>query len=157
MRRAVACGIRPRKIGMMALWMYGSIAIENVHPLQSGFIRRKYRKDRRPGLPLESPLAFYARYAWEVVSKSARFIALARTYHKIRKRVESDADRAHYRDLALTPATEDEVGKLEIFSATESAKQAVEKSQRLKAHRLHAAVASSAVRDQPTRTGTSIG
>jgi Radical SAM superfamily len=152
MRRAAACGIRPRKIGMMALWFYGSIAIEDVHPLQGGFVRRKYRRDRRPGLPLESPLAFYARYAWEAISKSVRFIALARRYHRIRKRVESDAARAHYRDLALTPVTADEIGRLEIFSATDSARHAVEKAQRRKAQRLDYAVASSVVHDHPART-----
>jgi hypothetical protein len=152
MRRAAACGIRPRKIGMMALWFYGSIAIENVHPLQGGFIRRKYRRDRRPGLSLESPLTFYPRYAWEAVSKCARFIALARQYHSIRKRVESDPARAHYRDLALTPVTTDEVGRLEIFSATDSAKQAVEKVQRRKAQRLDYAVASAVAHDHPVRT-----
>ena len=141
MRRAVACGIRPRRIATMALWFYGSITIEKVHPLQGGFLRRKYRKDRRPGLRLESPLAFYPRYAWEVLSKSARFIALARQYHKIRKRVEADSAGVHYRDLALTPVTADEVGRLEIFSATESARQAVEKSLRRKAHRLDGSTA----------------
>jgi hypothetical protein len=148
MRRAVACRIKPRKIGMMALWFYGSIAIERVHPLQGGFIRRKYRRDRRPGLPLEPPLAFYPRYAWELVSKSARFFALARTYHRIRKRVESDAARSSYRDLALTPVTQEEVGTLEIFSATESAKHAVERAQRLKAHRRSGAVAVAALQDR---------
>jgi len=145
MRRAVACGIRPRKIGIMALWFYGSITIEKVHPLQGGFLRCKYRKDRRPGLRLESPLAFYPRYAWEVLSKAARFIALARQYHKIRKRVESDSAGVHYRDLALTPVTADEVGRLEIFTATESARQAVEKSQRRKAHRLDGSTAASVI------------
>jgi hypothetical protein len=154
MRRAAACRIKPRKIGMMALWFYGSIAFEKVHPLQGGFLRRKYRRDRRPGLPLESPLAFWARYAWETLSKSARLLALAHRYHRIRKRVESDPARATYRDLALTPATADEVGTLEIFNATESARHAVEKAQRLKAHRVHSAVASSAQPDQPMRTGT---
>jgi hypothetical protein len=148
MRRAVACRIKPRKIGMMALWFYGSIAIEKVHPLQGGFIRRKYRRNRRPGLPLESPLTFYPRYVWELVSKSARFIALARTYHKIRKRVESDAARSSYRDLALTPVTQEEVGTLEIFSATESAKHAVERAQRLKAHRRSGAVAVAPLQDR---------
>jgi hypothetical protein len=143
MRRALACGIRPRKISMMAFWFYGSITIEKVHPLQGGFLRRKYRKDRRPSLRLESPLVFYPRYAWEVLSKSVRFMALARQYRRIRKRVESDSASVQYRDLALTPVTADEVGTLEIFSATESARQAVEKSQRRKSHRLSGSTAAS--------------
>lgn len=132
MRRSLACGIRPRKLGLMALWFYGSIAVEGVHPLQSGVFRRKYRKDRRPGLPLESPLVFYPRYAWEILSKHVRLLALFLRYDWIRRRVEADPAAVDYRDLALTPVTEDEVEQLEIFKATGSAEQAVEKARKLK-------------------------
>jgi hypothetical protein len=41
---------------------------EKVHPLQSGVFRRKRRRDRRAGLPLEPPLAFYARRAREMLA-----------------------------------------------------------------------------------------
>jgi Radical SAM superfamily len=133
MRRAVACGMRARLIGGMTFWFYGSVAIEGVHPLQAGFFRRKYRRDRRPTLPRESPFIFYPRYAWEIVSKNVRLVALALTYYRLCRRVEADPAKAAYRDLALTPVTDDELGELEIFSATESAKQAVEKSRRRKA------------------------
>ena len=90
MRRARACRIRPRKIAGTALGFYGSMAIEGVHPLEGGWLRRKYRKDRRPGLPIESPFVFYPRYAWETVSKAARFAALWLRYRRIRRRVEAD-------------------------------------------------------------------
>jgi hypothetical protein len=133
MRRAVACGIRARKIMMLCLWFYGSIAIESVHPLQGGLFRRKYRRDRRPGLPVASPLTFYPRYAWEILSKTVRLLALWRTYDRIRRRVEADAAAAEYRDLALTPVTEAEIDDLEIFRATESARQAVAKAKRQRA------------------------
>jgi radical SAM superfamily enzyme YgiQ (UPF0313 family) len=142
MRRGVACGTRPRKIGLFALWFVASIFIERVHPLQGGIFRRKYRKDRRPGRPRESPLAFYPRYAWEILSKLAHVLALAHAYRRIAKRVASDPDGASYRDVALTPVAADEVDRLEIFSATASAKQAAKKEQQWKAHRpyKHAAV-----------------
>jgi hypothetical protein len=133
MRRAVACGLRARLIGGMSFWFYGSVAIEGVHPLQAGFFRRKYRRDRRPTLPRESPFIFYPRYAWEILSKNVRLAALALTYYRLCRRVEADPAKAAYRDLALTPVTDDELGELEIFSATESAKQAVEMSRRRKA------------------------
>ncbi len=130
MRRAIACGIRAGKIGVMAFWFYGSIAIEGVHPLQAGFFRRKYRIDRRPGLPLESRSRFYGRYAWEIISKHARMLTLAHEYRRIRKRVESDPAAAFYRDDALAPVTDGETGVLEIFHATESARLAVQRSRR---------------------------
>ncbi len=133
MRRARACRIRPRKIASTALGFYGSMAIEGVHPLEGGWLRRKYRKDRRPGLPIESPLVFYPRYAWESASKAARFAALWLRYRWIRRRVEADPAGHAYRDLALTPVTESEVDDLEIFHATASAKQAVAKARQQRA------------------------
>jgi len=132
MRRARACRIRPRKIAGTALGFYGSMAIEGVHPLEGGWLRRKYRKDRRPGLPIESPLLFYPRYAWETASKAARFAALWLRYRWIRRRVEADPAGLAYQDLALTPVSEDD-DALEIFHATESAKQAVAKARLQKA------------------------
>jgi hypothetical protein len=133
MRRALACGMRARKIMMLCLWFYGSVAIESVHPLQAGLFRRKYRRDRRPGLPLEKPFTFYPRYAWEILSKTVGLLAIGRTYDRIRRRVEADPAGADYRDLALTPVTEAEIDDLEIFRATESARQAVAKAKQQRA------------------------
>ena len=133
MRRAAACGMKPRKIAHMALWFYGSIAIEGVHPLQAGLFRRKYRADRRPGLPRESPWVFYPRYGWEILSKHARLAALILRYRYLRWRVEADPKAASYQDLALRPVVEGDAEEaLEIFSATESAVQAVEKARKVK-------------------------
>jgi len=50
MRRAVECGIKSREILELSLWFYGCQSIEGVHPLQGGLFRRKYRRDRRPGI-----------------------------------------------------------------------------------------------------------
>jgi radical SAM superfamily enzyme YgiQ (UPF0313 family) len=132
MRRARACRIRPSKIAGTALGFYGSMAIEGVHPLEGGWLRRKYRKDRRPGLPIESPLLFYPRYALETAAKAARFAALWLRYRWIRRRVEADPAGRAYQDLALTPVSEAD-DDLEIFHATVSARQAVAKAKLQKA------------------------
>jgi pyruvate-formate lyase-activating enzyme len=129
-RRAVACGIPAGKITASVLRFYGSVTVEGVHPLQAGFLRHKHRRDRRPGLPLESPLVFYPRLAWETLSKQARLFLLSRRYARMRKRIVSDPAAASYKDLALTPVSAGEVEVLEMFSATESARQAVEKAKR---------------------------
>jgi hypothetical protein len=134
-RRAVACGIPATKITAASLRFFGSVTVEGVHPLQAGFLRRKYRTDRRPTLPRESPLLFYPRYIWETLSKQARLYLLGRRYASIRKRVQSDPAAADYMDVALTPVTDDEVETLEIYSASESARQAVEKAKQRKAPR----------------------
>ena len=85
---------------------------------------------------------FYPRYAWEILSKHARLLILALRYRWICWRVDRDPKAAGYRDLALTAVTEGETEDLEIFSATESAKQAVEKAKRLKLPRPVPAAAS---------------
>jgi radical SAM superfamily enzyme YgiQ (UPF0313 family) len=132
MRRAVACGMSPRKIVKVALWFWGAISIEGVHPLQAGVFRRKYRRDRRPGLPVEAPHVFYPRYAREIVSKHARLLGLILQYGWFCFRIERDPRAAEYTDLSLSPVTEHETEDLEMFTATESAKQAVAKAGRLR-------------------------
>ena len=56
MRRAYATGISPGKMMFLLIWFYGCVTIEKIHPLEGGYLRRKVRRDRRPGLPIENPL-----------------------------------------------------------------------------------------------------
>ncbi|TDI63508.1 MAG: radical SAM protein [Alphaproteobacteria bacterium] len=135
MRRAVASGGDSGKIMKQALWFYGCQTIEGVHPLQGGLFRRRYRTDRRPGMPIESMFTFYPRYLRDIVHKHARFLALAWKYARIRSRVEKDPLKHDYMDLALTPASDQDLDNLLIFKATESAKAATEKVQLRRAKR----------------------
>lgn len=104
-RRAAACGIKARKVMKLALYFYGMQRIEGIHPLQGGLFRRKYRKDRRPGFPLESPMVFYPRYLWVTITGSVRLFTLFRRYKRILARVEATPAKHTYMDVALTPAT----------------------------------------------------
>jgi hypothetical protein len=45
-----------------------NIHFDGVQPLEGGIFRRKCRTQRRPGMPRENPLVFYARRLWEFVS-----------------------------------------------------------------------------------------
>jgi radical SAM superfamily enzyme YgiQ (UPF0313 family) len=110
---------------------YEAIKIEGVHPLESGLFRRKYRLDRRPGMPIENPLSFYPRHGWEVFSKQFRLAAMYWRYRRILKRVERDT--ASYADVAMMPVQGDEFDKLELFTATQAARSAVRKLRRRKA------------------------
>ena len=141
MRRAVASGMKARRIMRVAIWFYACQAIERVHPLQGGLFRRKYRRDRRPGLPIENPLIFYPRYLWEIISKHARFAVLYWRFDRARARVERDPARHDYTDLALTPPEEHELDELDIFTATEFGAAAVQKMRKQQAPRKAAAVA----------------
>ena len=53
-----------------ATWFYGCITIEKIHPLEGGFVRRKYRTARRPGFPIVPALHFYPGYYAETAAVS---------------------------------------------------------------------------------------
>ena len=63
---------------VLMTWFMGSIHLEKIHPLESGLLRLKFRRDRRPGLPIEPAWKFYPRYWLETVVKMARWAALYR-------------------------------------------------------------------------------
>jgi Radical SAM superfamily len=126
MHRAAASGMKPRKIKNLVLGFYGSQAIEGIHPLQGGFVRLKCRNDRRPGFPIESPFRFYPAYIWETAIKAWRFFWLNRAYQRILERVEKQASTAIYTDLALRPASNDDLDQLGLFSISKSAKDAAD-------------------------------
>ena len=56
LRRAKSWGYDLNKMMWKLLSFHAPHKLENVHPLDGGVIRRKYRRDRRPGLALEHPV-----------------------------------------------------------------------------------------------------
>ena len=102
-----------------------SVPMENVHPLQGGLLRRKYRLDRRPGMPIEPIWAFYPKYAWSFAKNSFRELRLLLWILSTTKRIYKDKNRHAYTDQALTPVTDDETEKLELFTHSEAARQSV--------------------------------
>ncbi len=113
LRRARAWGIKTRKMANMVLWFHGCSSIEGLHPLDGGYFRMKTRRERRPGLPVESALRFYPRYGWEIITKHVRFVGLLLRLRWLASRLDRDAAAAHYRDTATTPSSGDEVLELE--------------------------------------------
>jgi radical SAM superfamily enzyme YgiQ (UPF0313 family) len=132
LRRAAVCGFKVHKLMKFILYFYGSHSIEGIHALQCGLFRWKYRRDRRPGMPIENPVIFYPRYLWEIITKTARLLALKRRYERISSRVEADPNRHAYTDIALTPATDDDFDELEMFSS-DAAHSEVDKALRTSA------------------------
>jgi pyruvate-formate lyase-activating enzyme len=141
MRRAAASGIKPVRMMQMVVQFYGSMKYEKVHPLQSGLFRRKLRTTRRSDLPLENPLLFYPRRAWEVVSTYLPFAFYWLKMQRLRKRIERDPRAKDYSDLALTPVVDAEDERLELFSATGGGQAAVAKAKKQVAARLQHAAA----------------
>lgn len=130
LRRAKASSVAPRTMMGKVLKYYSCMRFENVHPLEAGLVRRKYRKDRRPGMTIENPLVFYPRCAWENVKKYGGFAALAWRYYWICRRVERDL--SFYTDIALSPIDDSEMADLALFTATDAAKAAFRKTQQKK-------------------------
>jgi hypothetical protein len=104
------------------------VTIEGIHPLEAGIFRLKYRRDRRPGMPVENPFVFYARYATETLSKMVRYAALYWRYKRILDRVRREP--APELDAAMQPAGEADLDSLELFTATAAARTAAEKQRR---------------------------
>jgi radical SAM superfamily enzyme YgiQ (UPF0313 family) len=121
LRRLVAMRASASNAILLMTWFKGSIHIEKVHPLEAGFFRYKFRRDRRPGLPVEPRWRFYPRYALETVSKLKRWSAMYLDLRRIYVRIKRDPARMEYMDLALTPVTDAEVDTLELFHHTDAA------------------------------------
>ncbi|MBW0002702.1 MAG: radical SAM protein [Hyphomicrobiales bacterium] len=128
MRRATACGMKTIKVMYFLAWFQGSVGIEGLHPLQGGYLRLKYRKDRRPGFPLEPPVLWHLKYMAETAGKVARIGALLWRLDRVRRRILKDPKPLEYMDMALTPVQEDEMDRLDMFNVTQGGRAAVAKT-----------------------------
>jgi Radical SAM superfamily len=127
MRRAVAMGASPGKIMFLLIWFYGCVTIEKIHPLEGGYLRRKVRLDRRPGLPIENPLVFYPKYVLGLINKHVAIARIVWRMGAVRRAIKRDPTARSYRDLALTPVSDAELDDLEMFNVTASARASADK------------------------------
>jgi len=127
MRRAAACGMSPGNVMFYCLWFYGCKTLEGIHPLEGGYLRRMYRRDRRPGLAREWPVLFHVRYLRHLWRVHRGIIALLRRFNRVRKQIKADPNRRAYTDLALTPGDETDVESLALFTNSEAAKATLQK------------------------------
>ena len=135
LRRAYACGINIRSL-MPVLFMFSSaVEVDNVHPLQWGIFRIKHRRDRRAGLPIESPFVFYARYAADVARKAAMLARRWRDLRRIMHKIEADPHAKLYFDEALTSVAEEDSEHMGLYTQNEAARVAVERELRVAGHK----------------------
>ncbi|MGC2171364.1 MAG: radical SAM protein [Candidatus Sulfotelmatobacter sp.] len=123
MRRSVATDSNAGNMTFLLLWYYAMVALEKIDPLEGGYLRRKYRKDRRPTLPVESPWAFYPRYLFDLLYKHIKLAELIWRYGGFRRRLKRDPNARNYSDVALTPVDEERSEEMELVTmgATKSA------------------------------------
>ncbi len=132
LRRAAASGVGPSSLATMIAGFSSIVEIENLHPLQSGILRLKYRTDRRPGLPIEPAWRFYPRFAFETVRKHIQYLRTWQRIDRLRRKVQADPDRANYRDQALAPVDAADTDSLALFTHNEGARAAVQHARRIK-------------------------
>jgi Radical SAM superfamily len=123
LRRAAATGIDITNMMVLLLWFHFCIVYERIDPLQGGYLRRKYRKDRRPTMPIESPFIFYPRLFAGAIYKHFKMAQLAWRFQRFKKRLEGNRDARNYTDIALTPDSEADSDSLEMLSAHVGAAQ----------------------------------
>ncbi|MDJ0630058.1 MAG: radical SAM protein [Rhodobacter sp.] len=99
--------------------------LDGVHPMEGGFLRRKHRRDRRPGLPRENPLRFYPRYWVRTVRNLTRLGWGVWQANRLQERIFSHPDRRAYIDLATTPPDLEEHERLALFQNTSGGRDAV--------------------------------
>jgi len=116
LKRARASGISVGKMMFLMLWFYGCQKFEGLHPLEGGYFRHKYRRDRRPGMPIENPFVFYLRRVWEILRGHFGIAALLLKFACVRRRIKADPAAFDYTDVALAPVTETENDSLELLA-----------------------------------------
>ena len=131
MRRAHATGINIRSLMPVLMWFSSAVKIEELHPLQWGIFRVKHRKDRRPGLPIESPLSFYASYAAETARKAVKLVRRWRHLKSIVAKIEADPHAKSYQDDALIPVGEEDAEHMELYTQSETVRAAVQHERRV--------------------------
>lgn len=128
-RRAASTKANASNALFLLSWFKGSIDVENIHPLEAGFLRRKFRRDRRPGCAIEPVWQFYPRYWLEAAFKTTRWISMYLRLRRIYLRIKHDPQRREYTDDAMTPITVEEMTR-EIFQ-TDAARAFVSRERRL--------------------------
>jgi hypothetical protein len=126
LRRAVVTNLPMLSFMKVLVQFTTMMQLEKVHPLQSGLLRMKHPSERRPGLPREAWLPFYARYMSTLIGNNLKFAATIWWTYRLMRRIERDPNRLQYMDQALTPVREDEEERtLDLLTKTSGAKAAI--------------------------------
>jgi hypothetical protein len=125
LRRAASCSVSISHLIELLFIFSRCVEFENVHPLQGGLFRRKYRLDRRYGVAPEPVWRFYPKLAWEIFAKHVRMVRYWLGLQLVLRRVRGDPQRYAYRDLAMTPVSDDETETLDLFTHSVGARDEV--------------------------------
>jgi len=124
-RREVAAGGSGCRVAEAAFFFYASAVFENVHPLQSGLIRRKRRSQQRPGTRRQPVLAFWGSRLREMGTTYLPMLRLYWRIERLRRRVQRDPMRRSYSDIAITPIGAADADALELYQTSDAARQTI--------------------------------
>ncbi|MDX2158835.1 MAG: radical SAM protein [Hyphomicrobiaceae bacterium] len=128
LRRAAALGSNKKITTANRLFYYGRLTqIYGEYTIDMGLGRRRYRADRRPGLPRESLLAFSRRVLRDFTHGYVRAFIELRRHQRQALRIWADPNRHAYKDLAITPTGDAEFETLEMYRETRGGAAAVAK------------------------------
>jgi hypothetical protein len=99
----------------MIFSFYAGHTYEGVHPLQVGLIRRKRRRDRRPGMRRENPLVFYPRRLGAMFTTYVSGLLFFWSFTRLRRRLQRDPATRNYPDIAIAPADAETAQGLELL------------------------------------------
>jgi hypothetical protein len=133
LRRAAAVGMGLSRLRDVLFFFSSAFPVEKLHPLQAGVYRMRYRRDRRPGLPIEPVWSFYPKRLWEIVSKHVRLAADYAQIYVMAERAKREQKRQAYTDVALLPVQDEEINSLELFTHNEGARNEVARTRKIAA------------------------
>jgi radical SAM superfamily enzyme YgiQ (UPF0313 family) len=128
LRRAKVSGIRTTRLAFTIFYFYASYAFEHVHPLQSGVLRRKNRRQRRCTYPRENIAAYLLRRTRDFFGTYPPGLRFLWRLELLRRKIEREPNEHAIPDLALEPITDEYGNGLELFNATESARHAADQA-----------------------------
>jgi hypothetical protein len=133
LRRAATAKIDIGSLANFLAFFSNFVDLEQVHPLQGGVFRFKYRTDRRPGYPIEPIWAFYPKYAIDTAVKLVRTTIQALKLKRLARAIANDPNRTAYRDAALMPVIDGATENLELLTRNQATRDAVEHIRKVKA------------------------
>src|SRR6185437_1439685 len=120
-----ATGVPMANLAKYLLTFSTTDRLEKVHPLQGGILRLKHPSERRPGLPRESPLFFWPRFAWTTLVKH---LIMAGTIGRLfvwQMAIAYSPGKRSYMDQALTAVSDDGDETLDLLTKTTGARAAI--------------------------------
>ncbi len=95
-------GPRRRILCNSLIWICANSRVAKIHPFLGGLFRIKGRKQRRPGMPVEAFLPYYANRMTDLLVYTIKLLWMIRRINKF-KREANRPENADYMDDAIRP------------------------------------------------------